>query len=209
VTRALLAVLALAALGCIQTCEDHDCARVELALAPLRMAGGATASVDVSWMRAHYGGPFCPETPSVTSTDDTIVRAAFVGDCGRSLTPTALRRGSARIDVANGGGREGWRDIDVVPIGHLAVLPSTARSTDRQDPVQWEIHVGTRLDLIVAVYDEMGGPIRADGPSWRSLDPSIVTVDGTGLALAAAPGETDVEGTLLGGSATLHIVVQP
>ncbi len=215
---ALIAIgISLTALGCGQgSCADHDCAQVAYRWPcntcgrPIVIAQGATARFSVGWSRANYGGAFCPAAPSIASRDERVLHGDFGASCGALLVVTGVGPGAGHLDLFDGASDLGWWEMDVAPIDHLAIVPTSATGTERQDPLQREVHVGGALALDVMAYDAAGHPLFADDvPSWQSDDTSVLSADADGTFRAVAAGATDVHVALLGGTATQHVVVLP
>jgi hypothetical protein len=67
--------------------------------------------------------------------------------------------------------------------------------------------VGQNLQLTASVLDQDGDPIPDAPVTWESADPAIVSVSGTGLLIAQAPGTAEVTATAGEASSTATVIV--
>jgi hypothetical protein len=67
---------------------------------------------------------------------------------------------------------------------------------------------GQNLQLTASVLNQNGDPIPGAPVTWESADPAIVSVSGTGLLIAQAPGTTEVTATAGEASSTATVMVQ-
>jgi hypothetical protein len=74
---------------------------------------------------------------------------------------------------------------------------------------QTVIVVGSTVGLTATVYDQAGKKINNATVSWRSLQPNVATVSGSGLVTGVAEGQVTIEAESSGKTATVNLTVDP
>ncbi|MCC6317815.1 MAG: Ig-like domain-containing protein [Gemmatimonadaceae bacterium] len=108
---------------------------------------------------------------------------------------TTLNTGTATI-TATSEGRRGTSRITVlpIPVRSVSILPTSV-----------DLLVGATARLTAVPRDSAGTALPGRRVSWSSSQPSIATVDSTGLAVAVAPGVASITATAEGRSASSQL----
>ncbi len=108
--------------------------------------------------------------------------------------PGILRVG-ARV-----GDKVGYAKVTVQPlrITHLDILPVPA-----------PLVVGSHAQLQASARNSKGDPSQDATPRWTSTDPSVVTIDDSGMLQALKPGRVSVRVEASGVTSTLDVAVVP
>lgn len=90
--------------------------------------------------------------------------------------------------------------VSTVPVALIEVSPANA-----------EIVLGDTIEFQANLYDEASGRLSGQDVVWRSDDPSVVSIDSTGLAIAVGPGVAEVTATAEGsvGRASITVAEMP
>lgn len=146
----------------------------------LAESGEPRAGVVVSWSAADGAGNISPAT-STTGADGVADATWTLG------TGAGLQEVSAEVDGA---------DPSTV-VFRARGLAAAARTMAIHRPEgSGPIAVGRTLALRAEASDEFGNVVDRRAPVWRSLDPSVVDVSGSGIVGALGPGSGRVEARL-------------
>lgn len=174
---------------------------------PAGPSAGGVASVQVS--------PGAPRLEIGTTQQLSAVVIGAGGDTLRGKTvvwasedpavaevsPTGMVRGlipgSTRI-AASAEGRDGFAMVTITPVAVAAVAVSPARS---------EVAVRDTVRLQATATDAAGGVLTGRTVSWESRDPSVATVDASGLVTGVKLGTVTVVATSEGKSGSAEVVV--
>ena len=119
---------------------------------------------------------------------DTGVAGVSVSGTTLSVSGIASGTSAATVTASDPGGLSAAQtfsvDVAAPAPTTIAVMPDSATLTALDDTIR----------LTADVSDQLGRPI-APTVVWSSGDTSVVTVDSTGLAVAAGPGEATVTAT--------------
>jgi len=112
---------------------------------------------------------------------------------------TAVGLGPVTI-TATSEGRSGTTTITVVPVpvASVAVTPATA-----------SVELGRTQQLTAVARDAQGNALTDRPIEWRSADPTLATVSGSGLVTAVGLGPVTITATSEGRSGTTTITVVP
>jgi uncharacterized protein YjdB len=116
------------------------------------------------------GGTVTNASVSWVSSDPSV--AQLSATTGAGVTVTALRLGAATITASSGGKTSPPVPVTVAPLDPLVISPASA-----------SVEAGTTLQLTVA---SPPGPV-----SWQSSDPTIASVDQTGLVRGVQARESN------------------
>ena len=136
-------------------------------------------------------GRTMPDRVAAWATSDTLV--ATVDSTG---LVTAVGNGTATITVTAG------MVSDDAAVEVMQVVRSAAVS-----PVADTLILGDSLRLTAEAYDANGQLAANTRFRWRSIDPTIVTVDNLGLARAVSEGVAEIIVTTAGARGTVQVTV--
>jgi hypothetical protein len=88
----------------------------------------------------------------------------------------------------------------------VVVRPAEVESV-AVDPVRCEVAVGATTQLTATALDDRGRAVSGLPVSWSSANPSIASVDGSGVVTGHAPGEVEVTASVGGLSGTALVEV--
>jgi uncharacterized protein YjdB len=149
-------------------------------------------------------GALIASAPIVYWASDTgVVRVSRDGGV------TGLRPGSARVEARSAGKRA---------VVAVKVTASPAAPPPRPAPAAMLLLTPASIQLLPAeamrlaarVAREDGADVALPPLTWRSLRPDVAAVDGDGIVIGVAPGETAIQGSGPGGLvATAPVTVAP
>ncbi len=84
----------------------------------------------------------------------------------------------------------------VVPVSHLELQPASAA-----------VDVGATTQLTAHLSDASGDDVSGRQITWKSDDPALAAVDGSGVVRGVAPGSTTIRARAEGVEGTAHVVV--
>ena len=146
---------------------------------------GQTVTVDIS---GSFSDPDGDALSYVVESSDTGVAGVSVSGTTLSVSGIASGTSAATVTASDPGGLSAAQtfsvDVAAPAPTTIAVMPDSATLTALDDTIR----------LTADVSDQLGRPI-APTVVWSSGDTSVVTVDSTGLAVAAGPGEATVTAT--------------
>jgi hypothetical protein len=170
----------LAAASAVLTVGPALAVRVVPTVSELSLHLGETASV-AAVAQDEAGTPIADAIAEWSSADVNIATVSAVP--GLATVPVVIRAtgvGTTILSVVVNGQRA------IVPV-IVAPLPSRVTIA----PTLPLLLVGDRFSLTATVRDGLGN-LSNSVVDWRSLDPSVATVDATGLVRAVAPGGTAI-----------------
>ena len=161
----------------LQPNQDQDFAAVAFT------AAGDTAQTSVSW--SVTGGAIT----DMGASNGRHYGRYHSNPCG-TFTVTATSKpdgnaGSASVSVPC-----------AIPVASVSVSPASA-----------SVQVGNRVQLTAAPKDANGNPLSGRTVTWSSSNPSVATVDGTGLVTGAVAGSATITATSEGQSGTASVTV--
>ena len=190
-----------------------------LALAGAWFLGSCSADQPVGPSDAPAGSPdpvapipssvlVSPATLTLASLGDTVRLAAEVRDRNGTVMPTATVTWSsdppavASVDaaglltaVANGSATITARAGSVVGTSAVTVQQAPESIVLSPDSVTFQA-VGDTATIVARVTDANGHEVAGAMVAWASRDPSVATVDSTGLVTAIRSGSTEVTATV-------------
>src|SRR5205807_1690391 len=148
-------------------------------------AAGDTAQTSVSW--AVTGGAIT----DMGASNGRHYGRYHSNPCG-TFTVTATSKpdgnaGSASVSVPC-----------AIPVASVSVSPASA-----------SVQVGNTVQLTAAPKDANGNPLSGRTVTWSSSNPSVATVDGTGLVTSVVAGSATITATSEGKSGTASVTVTP
>src|SRR5438309_1769089 len=146
-------------------------------------AAGDTAQTSVSW--AVTGGAIT----DMGASNGRHYGRYHSNPCG-TFTVTATSKpdgnaGSASVSVPC-----------AIPVASVSVSPASA-----------SVQVGNTVQLTAAPKDANGNPLSGRTVTWSSSNPSVATVDGTGLVTSVVAGSATITATSEGQSGTASVTV--
>jgi len=161
----------------LQPNQDQDFAAVAFT------AAGDTAQTSVSW--SVTGGAIT----DMGASNGRHYGRYHSNPCG-TFTVTATSKpdgnaGSASVSVPC-----------AIPVASVSVSPASA-----------SVQVGNTVQLAAAPKDANGNPLSGRTVTWSSSNPSVATVDGTGLVTGAVAGSATITATSEGQSGTASVTV--
>ena len=159
-----------------------------------------------------------PDSASLTALGDTIRLAAEVFDqVGRPMPGAAVAWSSgdstvATVDSAGLVRAEGPGATTVTAIsgsasGSAWVSVTQSASTVAVTPAEATVGLGDTLRLAAEALDANGHPVSGAEFSWSSSDPSVVSVDGSGLVRGVAEGASTITAATGDAEGTAEITV--
>src|SRR6476660_8667523 len=132
-------------------------------------------------------------TPSIFCSSENTSIATVSG----SGVVTAIALGTVHI-AASSGGKSGVATIIVIPppVASVRVSPTSAA-----------IKVGETVHLVAEPLDGAGNVLSGRTIAWSSDDPSVATVDNTGLVKGISTGTANITATSEGKTGTAGIAV--
>jgi len=131
-----------------------------------------------------------------TSSDPNIVRVEFDASLSETAKLIGVAPGVARVE-AHAGGRVGTAAVQVVGAGAQPVGGPPAGEGDatvvRIEPGNIEMLAAESRQLIPVFLKDDGSPAASTAVTWRSLNPTIVTVSEDGLVVANSEGQGTIE----------------
>ena len=121
-----------------------------------------------------------PESPDETRTK--LISLAAVGMTAAPVTGTA-------------------------PASASPVMPSSKVTRLAVSPASADVLAGASLRLEVSATNATGQPLARRAVAWRSLDPSVATVDADGVVTARGPGTTTITAACEGAEVTVRVAV--
>lgn len=188
----LVGLSTLAACSGSTTPTDSECEVGSVAVLP----GSADLIVgEARLMVASASTSNCTSTPGTTWTTSSADVARI--DAGGIVT--AVSRGSAVV-TARIGGSTGTAAITVrePPIARIDVSPGTT-----------SMEVGGSVGLSATTLDAQGGVLTGRTITWSSQNPTVATVDQTGLVRAVGSGQATIAAAAEGVTGTAVVTVSP
>ena len=193
--RTLVAVLALATWSCGSTQPDGPSSQVAaIVVQPSTPTLAINAQLPLQALVQNEAGELVPEA-SVTWT----VENPSVATVTAAGVVTGVALGTTQV-AANARGKSGIATVTVqrTPVASVTVLP-----------LKSSMGKGSTLRLTAIAYDAGQNQLPDRGMIWTSNNPSVATVDGTGLVTAKEKGTALITATSEGKSGASEITVAP
>ena len=172
------------------TVSSIPVASVTVSPSPASVQQGATVQLTATPKDAN-GNPLNGRVVTWSSNNTAVARVN-----GSGLV-TGVGAGTATI-TATSEGQSGTSDVTVTlaPVASVTVTPSPA-----------SVAVGLTVQLTATPKDANGNPLSGRVITWSTDNPSVATVDGSGLVTGAAVGSATITATSEGKSGTSSITV--
>ena len=193
--RTLVAVLALATWSCGSTQPDGASSQVAaIVVQPSTPTLAINAQLPLQALVQNEAGELVPDA-SVTWT----VENPSVATVTAAGVVTGVALGSTQV-AANARGKSGIATVTVqrTPVASVTVLPNKS-----------SMGKGSTLRLTAVAYDAGQNQLPDRGMIWTTNNPSVATVDGTGLVTAKDKGTALITATSEGKSGASEITVAP
>lgn len=180
---AATAVVAVALAACSFITGVPNVSRVELTIPVLVIAPGQ--SVQATGLALGSGGNVITNARrqvTYSSSNDSVARVTASG------LILGIAPGRATI-TASSDGKSASKEITVRPVPVRQVLISRGVLTIRQVP-------GVAYILSAAVLDTNNQPLANRPPTWKSLDPTVATINQVGAITALALGSVRISATV-------------
>jgi uncharacterized protein YjdB len=192
--RTFVAVLALTTWSCGSTQPDAAQQVAQIVVQPSTPTLAIDAQLPLQALVQNEAGVLVPDASVTWTVENPTV--ASVTEAG---VVKGLALGTTQV-AANARGKFGIATVTVqkTPVASVIVLPATSTAGK-----------GSTLRLTAVAYDASQNVLPGRGMIWTSNNPSVATVDGTGLVTAKEKGTALITATSEGKSGSSEITVAP
>lgn len=171
--------------------EVIDVASIEVVPAQATLIGPPGTSFSISAAVKSSKDMILSLRPTLASSDEKVVRVSADG------VVTSVQTGSATV-TARVGELQGASEVSVLvrDIARLEVRPATAL-----------VRVGDSQRFQIVAYDPGGTRLENAIARFRSSNPAVATIDGSGVAVGVAPGSATIRADIAGQAAEATLIV--